>query len=67
MLTHVGGTLRSDLAGENWTKSIDPHPYALMANIDTTLVKQVFYTAKRKRKPTYIITASWMISGEVLK
>ena len=38
-------------SGENRTKSIDPKPHALMANIYTTLVEQVFDVSKRERKP----------------
>jgi hypothetical protein len=39
-----------------------------MANIDPALVKQVFdIAAKIAGNRTYIMTASWMISGDVLK
>ena len=46
MLTHVGCTLGSDLAGEDRTKTIDPKPDAFMADIDSTLMKQVFDVAQ---------------------
>jgi len=38
-----------------------------MANINSSLMEKVFNTPKRERKETYIMTASWTISGDVLK
>ena len=51
MLTHVGGALRSDLAGEDRAEPIDPEPHAFMADIDPTLVKKVFNISKREWEP----------------
>jgi len=42
MLSHVGGSLRSDLASEHRTKPVHPSPNALMADIDPSLMEQVF-------------------------
>ena len=46
VLAHVRRPLRSDLAGEDWSKAIAPEPHALMANINAWLVEQVFNIAK---------------------
>lgn len=46
VLAQVGGSLRSDLAGENWTETADPEPDAFMANIDSAFVQEVFHTAQ---------------------
>lgn len=50
VLAHVGGALRSDLAGENRTKSINPKPNTLMADIDPAFMEQVFDVSKRERE-----------------
>ena len=68
VLTHIGGSFRPDLTREDRTKVIDPSPDALMANIDTAFMQQVLNIAKRESgNRTYNITASGMISGDVLK
>ena len=50
VLSHVGGTLRSDLASEDRAEPIDPEPHALMADIDPAFMKEVFDIAKRQRE-----------------
>ena len=42
VLAQVGGTLRSDLAGEDWTETVDPRSDAFMADVDPAFVQQVF-------------------------
>ncbi len=46
MSAHEVGTFHPDLAGEDWTKSIDPEPHAFMADIDPALMEQVFDIAQ---------------------
>lgn len=48
VLAHVGSSFRPDLASEDWTKAIAPKPHALVANINASLVEQVFNIAKRE-------------------
>ncbi len=42
MLAHVGCALCTDLAGEDWSKTVDPEPHIFMANVDATFVQQIF-------------------------
>jgi len=49
-LAQVAGAANADLAGKHRTEPIDPEPHALMADVNSTLMKEVFYIAQRKRK-----------------
>ncbi|GAB5457866.1 MAG: hypothetical protein Hens3KO_08960 [Henriciella sp.] len=51
MLAYVGDALRSNLACEDWTKPVDPKPHTLMAEIDPSLMEEVFDIPQRQRKP----------------
>ena len=46
MLAHVGGAFRSDLAGEDRTRPVDPKTNAFLANVDPALMQKVFDIAK---------------------
>ena len=46
VLAHVRRPLRSDLAGEDWTKPVDPKTNAFVADVDPTLMQKVFDIAK---------------------
>ena len=46
MLAHVGGAFRSDLAGEDWTKPVDPKTNAFMANIDAPFLEEIFHVSE---------------------
>ena len=48
---HARGALRSDLSGEDRSKSIHPEPHAFMAYVDPAFMKQVFDVPQRERKP----------------
>ena len=50
-LAHVVSTRFADLLGEMSAEVIYPETDAFVADINPTLVKQVFDIAKRKRKP----------------
>ena len=39
-----------DFTREHWAKLIPPIASGFMADVDTTLVEQIFYIAQRKRK-----------------
>jgi len=56
-----------NLSGKQWAKSVSPKADRLMAGLDATLVQQVLNTPTRKRKSTYIKTASRMKLGRFLK
>ena len=40
----------TDLTREHWVKPVPPIANGFMADVDTTLVEQIFYIAKRKWK-----------------
>ena len=56
-----------DLACELRAKPVPPVADRFIADIYTTLMKQVFTFLSESGNLTYSITASWMISGLVLK
>ena len=39
VLAHEVGAFHPDLAGEDWTKTINAGPHAFVANVDAALVK----------------------------
>jgi hypothetical protein len=49
-LAHVAGAPQTDLAGEHRSETVHPLPNALMADVNSTLVKEVFDVAKGQRK-----------------
>ena len=57
----------ADLRGKQRTEPVPPVPHGLVADVDATLGQQVLDLSQRQWKRTYIITASRMISGELLK
>jgi hypothetical protein len=46
-LMHIRGAFRSGLSGEDRSKTINPQSHALVANIDPTLMQQVFAVPQR--------------------
>lgn len=50
MLAHEGSTFRADFAGEDRSETIDPEPDAFMANINSSLMEQVFDVPQQERK-----------------
>ena len=56
-----------DLVCKLRAKSVLPISKGFIANIYATFMKKVFHTLKESGNLTYNITASWMISGLVLK
>ena len=51
VLLHVSGILRCDVPADDWTNAIDPERYVFRANIDTTLIQQVFRFSAQEWKP----------------
>ena len=56
-----------NFSGKQWAKSVPPKPNRLMADVDAALVQKLLNIAKRKRKWTYIKTASRMKLGRFSK
>ena len=48
---HPTCSLITNFSSEHWTKSVPPKSKRFVADVDTTLVEQVFDVSKRKRKP----------------
>ena len=42
--------LAADLGGEDWAEAAPPEPHGFMADLDASLVQQVFDVAQRERK-----------------
>jgi hypothetical protein len=66
-LLHALRSAPSDLMREVSAKSVHPVADRFVANVDPALVKQSSTFRKDSGNRTYIITANWMISDEVLK
>jgi len=48
---HPVGSSSSDLRREHRTKPVPPEPHGFMADINATLVQQIFDVSQRQRKP----------------
>jgi hypothetical protein len=57
----------ADRRGEHRTEAVPPQPHGFVADIDPALEQQIFDLPQRKGIRTYIITASRITSGELLK
>jgi len=51
MSTKLLNPFPSDIGRKHRAKSVPPEPHGLVANVDPSLVQQVFYIPPRKRKP----------------
>ena len=49
-LSHVAGSTHPDLAREHGPETINPEPYAFVANIDSALMQKIFDIPKRERE-----------------
>jgi hypothetical protein len=47
---HSGNSALSDLCGEHWAEPVPPEPDGLVADVNATLMEQVFDVPKRKRE-----------------
>ena len=49
-LAHIACPADADLSSEHRPKTINPEPYALMANVDAAFMQQIFDIPQRQRK-----------------
>ena len=56
-----------DLRCKQRTEPVPPEPYRLVADVDATFGQQILDLSQQQGNLTYIITASRMIAGELLK
>ena len=67
MLTQIGQSFRTDLLRKDETKPVDPEPDAFVADVYSALVKRSSTFRNESGNRTYIITANWITSRDVLK